>query len=99
MKKYKKVKKEVVEYELVEASCSFCGKKSEILGGMALDVTEITISFGYSSRYDGDSYKILLCDNCIEEYIFDNLMKDKDYYEIHTEHYEDEDYREVENEN
>jgi hypothetical protein len=97
MKKYKKVKKEMADYELVEASCDICYKKGEILAGVPLDTTEITISFGYGSKYDGDCYKILLCDSCIEKYIFNNLIKDKDYYEIHTEHYDDND-KEVENE-
>jgi hypothetical protein len=98
MKKYKKTKKEVVDFELVEASCDVCGKESTVLGGMALDTTEITISFGYGSKYDGDCYKILLCDSCIKKHIFDNLMKDKSYYEIHTEYYdENDDEEEVEN--
>jgi hypothetical protein len=98
MKKYKKIKKEAIDYEIISANCDICGKKSEILGGILLDVTEITISFGYGSTLDGDCYKILLCQECIEKYIFNNLIKDKDYYEIHTEHYE-EDYEEEEYEN
>jgi hypothetical protein len=91
MKKYKKIKKEVVEYKLVESACDICGKESEISGGIPLDITEININFNYGSKYDGDCYKILLCDDCIEKHIFNNLIKDKDYYEIHTEHYDEND--------
>jgi hypothetical protein len=91
MKKYKKIKEEIINYQVIAANCDMCGKESEVLGGVPLDVTEINISFGYGSPRDGNYYKILLCNDCIEKHIFNNLIKDEDYYEIHTEHYEGED--------
>lgn len=79
MIKTKKVKKEVVEIEVVDYVCNKCGetcsnavryhnaKKPDCCGWSGLN--EVEVHGGYDSRFIGDmiSWKFSLCEKCISE--------------------------------
>jgi len=69
---FKKVTKRVVENIPIKIKCNFCNK---IIKGQLLPPNfytycggEVTINYGYGSRYDGSTFgKIHICDKCAEK--------------------------------
>jgi hypothetical protein len=72
MRNYTIQKKQVVQEEeiLENVICNMCGSKQDPHVG---NCTDITINFGYGSKYDGDKWEFDLCDDCLDN--IKNQMK------------------------
>ena len=70
MRKYKTINAPTV----VETSitCNKCGKvydleEQDLEEWQAFFIHELTVRFGYASKFDGDTWNFDLCENCLEE--------------------------------
>jgi len=63
----KVIEEKVKIYSVV---CNCCGKKIEFPDGYDnTEITDITISFGYGSRFDLTTWEMDVCDDCIEKWV------------------------------
>jgi hypothetical protein len=62
--------KTVSEEKVTAITCNCCGKTET---GEHIDydstITSVDISFGYGSRFDTDTWKMDLCDDCLEKWV------------------------------
>lgn len=67
-KKYKKETNQITEEVLVSSAvyCNYCASKTTVKDNYFQDdKTEVTISFGYGSKYDMLNLKYHICDSCV----------------------------------
>lgn len=67
MKTYKSEMKPVESQEVASIACNFCGKEVHDKQVDYCDITSFTISPGYGSSFDGDTFSFDICDMCINE--------------------------------
>lgn len=50
--------------------CNCCGKEYDVINECDFsDITPISITFGYGSKFDTDTLEFELCDDCIEKIV------------------------------
>jgi len=68
MKEYKTVKEVIEKEKLIKAKCDFCQEEFDEITVECEGFGDITIEFGYGSKYDGIKYSGEICDNCFKEH-------------------------------
>lgn len=71
MRKYKKIKKEIVVKELKSVICNKCGRKekADYDGLDTGNISNIELSFGFGSKFDLEQWEMDICDECLEEWV------------------------------
>lgn len=74
------VRKEDILYEV---SCDGCGKTIKVDPQMSNEnasyskdwecIHHIHVSFGFGSRYDLEDWRIDICENCLDKFVYENL--------------------------
>lgn len=69
MKQTKTVEETITKEEVISVVCNCCGKTET---GKYIDydstITNLNINFGYGSRFDTDTWKMDICDDCLEKW-------------------------------
>jgi len=83
MKKYRVEKVTRMEDILDEVSCDGCGYTIKVDPRMSNEqiscnqdweyIYHIHLSFGFGSRYDLEDWRIDICENCLQKFVFENL--------------------------
>lgn len=61
---------QVVETKKVVASvvCNCCGKTNDVEHTMGGDINEMSVHFGYGSKYDLSIWELDICDDCLDKW-------------------------------
>lgn len=71
------IPKEIIEIEIVECICDWCGKhfSKEDLENEAQPYGEVEVRFGWGSRYDGETMIGEICDGCFRKNLEPKLRR------------------------
>lgn len=75
MRDYNQYYEKVLNTKLKNVSCNKCGKVHEMNGDPWNDEIdsqlfhELTVSFGYPSKFDCETWSFDLCEDCIVEFV------------------------------
>ena len=73
MKHYRYKDVTITEHKLHSITCDSCGK---VFHDPIMDaITSFSIDFGFGSKYDGETWCIDLCDDCIDK-VFHDVKKE-----------------------
>ena len=78
----KKIKEEIEKEVIEKATCSFCGKEFDKITTECEGFGSIIFNFGYGSSFDGDKFKLEICDDCfLKQYggLLKEQLKEKGY--------------------
>ena len=80
-----KTKKKIVKTEeqiITKVYCDYCKKEFDKITVFCNGFGQISISFGYGSSFDDDSFNLQICDACFKKNflkLVETQFKDKEY--------------------